>query len=294
MVASTAAPRGWRDYVALTKPRIISLLLVTALCAMFLAAGGVPALRLIALVLVGGALASGGANAINHYVDRDIDRLMRRTTNRPVASGRISARNALVFGIVLNALAFGLLAWGANPIAALLTLGATLFYVFVYTLGLKRRTPHNIVIGGAAGAFPPVIGWAAVTGSLELPALFLFAIVFFWTPPHFWALSLLIRDDYARANVPMLPLVVTLSETKRQIFVYTLLLVALTTMFFATGAVGWIYLASAIGLGLAFIAFAWRLMRAPDDRHAASTYKYSLLYLALLFAAIAVDGAVGI
>ncbi|MCY4110180.1 MAG: heme o synthase, partial [Chloroflexi bacterium] len=246
------------------------------------------------LVLVGGAFASGGANAINHYLDRDIDKLMRRTTNRPVASGRVSARNALAFGIILNALAFGLLVWGANPIAAGLTLGATLFYVFVYTLGLKRRTPHNIVIGGAAGAFPPVIGWAAVTGSLELPALFLFAIVFFWTPPHFWALSLLIKDDYARARVPMLPLVVTLSETKRQIFVYTLLLVALTTMFFATGAVGWIYLASAVGLGLVFIAFAWRLMRAPDDRHAASTYKYSLLYLALLFVAIAVDGAVGI
>ncbi len=294
MMASTTAPGGWRDYVALTKPRIISLLLVTALCAMFLAAGGVPALHLIVLVLVGGALASGGANAINHYLDRDIDKLMRRTTNRPVASGRVSAKNALVFGIVLNALAFGLIAWGANPIAAGLTLGATLFYVFVYTLGLKRRTPHNIVIGGAAGAFPPVIGWAAVTGSLELPALFLFAIIFFWTPPHFWALSLLIKDDYARARVPMLPLVVTLSETKRQIFVYTLLLVALTTMFFATGAVGWIYLASAVGLGLVFIAFAWRLMRAPDDRHAASTYKYSLLYLALLFVAIAVDGAVGI
>ena len=270
MIASTAAPGGWRDYIALTKPRIISLLLVTALCAMFLAAGGVPAVHLIVLVLVGGTLASGGANAINHYLDRDIDKLMRRTTNRPVASGRVSARNALAFGIILNALAFGLLAWGANPIAAGLTLGATLFYVFVYTLGLKRRTPHNIVIGGAAGAFPPVIGWAAVTGSLDLPALFLFAIVFFWTPPHFWALSILIKDDYARARVPMLPLVVTLSETKRQIFVYTLLLVALTAMFFVTGAVGWIYLASAIGLGLVFIAFTWRLMRAPDDRHAAS------------------------
>ncbi len=295
MVAWTASPRGgWRDYVALTKPRIISLLLVTALCAMFLAAGGAPAPYLVMLVLAGGALASGGANAINHYLDRDIDRLMRRTTNRPVASGRVSARNALSFGITLNALAFGILAWGVNPIAAGLTLGATLFYVFVYTLGLKRRTPHNIVIGGAAGAFPPVIGWTAVTGSLDLPALFLFAIVFFWTPPHFWALSLLIKDDYARASVPMLPLVTGARETRRQIFLHTLLLVALTATFFTTQAVGWIYLTSAIVLGSVFIAFAWRLMRAPDDRHAASTYKYSLLYLALLFTAIAVDGAVGI
>ena len=163
---------SWRDYVALTKPRIISLLLVTALCAMFLAAEGAPAPNLVLLVLVGGALASGGANAINHYLDRDIDRLMRRTTNRPVASGRVSARNALAFGIILNALAFGLLAWGVNPIAAGLTLGATLFYVFVYTLGLKRRTPHNIVIGGAAGAFPPVVGWTAVTGSVDLRPYF--------------------------------------------------------------------------------------------------------------------------
>ena len=233
MVAWTASPRGgWRDYVALTKPRIISLLLVTALCAMFLAAGGAPAPYLVMLVLAGGALASGGANAINHYLDRDIDRLMRRTTNRPVASGRVSARNALGFGITLNALAFGILAWGVNPIAAGLTLGATLFYVFVYTLGLKRRTPHNIVIGGAAGAFPPVIGWTAVTGSLDLPALFLFAIVFFWTPPHFWALSLLIKDDYARASVPMLPLVTGARETRRQIFLHTLLLIALTATFF--------------------------------------------------------------
>ena len=295
MVAWTASARGgWRDYVALTKPRIISLLLVTALCAMFMAAGGAPAPYLVLLVLVGGALASGGANAINHYLDRDIDRLMRRTTSRPVASGRVSAGNALVFGITLNALAFVLLAWGVNPIAAGLTLGATLFYVFVYTVGLKRRTPQNIVIGGAAGAIPPVVGWTAVTGSLDVPALFLFAIVFFWTPPHFWALSLLIKDDYARASVPMLPLVVSLRETKRQIFLHTLLLVAMTAMFFTTGSVGWIYLASAVGLGCLFIAFAWRLLRTPGDRHAASTYKYSLLYLALLFTAIAVDGAVGI
>ena len=295
MIAQTAASHStWRDFVALTKPRIIVLLLVTALCAMFLAAQGTPDPYVVLLVFVGGSLASGGANAINHYLDRDIDQLMRRTTNRPVAGGRVSPRDALGFGIVLNVLAFGLLASLVNPLAAGLTLGATLFYVFVYTMGLKRSTPQNIVIGGAAGAIPPVVGWVAVTGGLDLPALYLFAIVFFWTPPHFWALALLIRDDYARAGVPMLPVVTSVEETKRQIFLYTLVLLALTSMFFTTQAVGWIYFASALALNGGFIAFAWRLFQTPGDEHAASTYKYSLLYLALMFMAIAVDGAVGI
>ena len=293
MVAHTLLPRGgWRDFAALTKPRIIVLLLITALCAMFLAAQGTPDPRLMLWVVVGGALASGGANAINHYLDRDIDQLMRRTTNRPVAGGRVLPRDALVFGILLNVVAFALLAFLVNPLAAVLTLSATLFYVFVYTMGLKRSTPQNIVIGGAAGAVPPVVGWVAVTGALELPALYMFAIVFFWTPPHFWALSLLIRDDYARAGVPMLPVVTSVSETKRQILLYTILLLALTVMFYVTQAVGLVYLASAIALGVAFIAFAWRLHRGPGDERALPAYKFSLLYLALLFTAIAVDGAV--
>ena len=293
MVAQTLRPRGgWRDFVALTKPRIIVLLLITAVCAMFLAAEGAPDPQLVLWVMVGGALASGGANAINHYLDRDIDQLMRRTTNRPVAGGRVPPRDALVFGILLNVIAFALLASLVNPLAAVLTLSATLFYVFVYTMGLKRSTPQNIVIGGAAGAVPPVVGWVAVTGALELPALYMFAIVFFWTPPHFWALSLIIKDDYARAGVPMLPVVSSVTDTKRQILLYTVLLLALTVMFYATQAVGLVYLASSTALGIGFIAFAWRLYRGPGEQRALPAYKYSLLYLALLFAAIAVDGAV--
>ena len=196
-----------RDYVALTKPRIISLLLLTALGGMFLAEQGVPAVSLMLLVLGCGTLAAGGAHALNHYLERDVDGLMRRTRNRPVAGGRVSPREALAFGIVLNVIAFTLLSTLVNPLSGLLAVSATIFYVFVYTVALKMTTPQNIVIGGAAGAFPPLVGWAAVTGSLSLPALYLFSIVFFWTPPHFWALALLLKDDYARAGVPMLPVV---------------------------------------------------------------------------------------
>ena len=292
MIAQVASSRGvLSDYIALTKPRIISLLLLTALCGMFLAAQGVPGLSIVLLVLGGGSLAAGGANALNHYLDRDIDGLMRRTRNRPVAGGRVAPRSALVFGIALNGMALVLLWLLVNPLSAALAVGATLFYVFVYTLGLKRRTPQNIVIGGAAGAIPPVVGWVAVTGQLELQAIFLFAIIFFWTPPHFWALSLLIKDDYARAGVPMMPVVTSIEETKKNILLYTLILIALTAMFFTTEAVGLVYLAASLLLGLAFLAFAWRLMRVPGIRAARGVYLYSLLYLALLFVAIAVDGA---
>ena len=196
-----------RDFLALTKPKIISLLLVTAAGGMFLAEQGVPSLTLLALVWVGGALASGGANAVNHFLDRDIDRDMRRTQGRPVAGDRVAPRYALAFGVALNVISFALLAVLVNLLAAGLTIIASLFYVFVYTMWLKRTTPNNIVIGGAAGAIPPMVGWAAVTGSLDLPAVYLFAIIFFWTPPHFWALSLLIQTDYQRAGVPMLPVV---------------------------------------------------------------------------------------
>ena len=282
------------DYVALTKPRIIMLLLVTALGGMFLAAEGAPDIGLVLLVLGGGTLAAGGANALNHYLDRDIDEKMERTRNRPVAGGRIQPGQALAFGIGLNAMAFVLLSAYVNPLSAMLTLSATLFYVFVYTRGLKRTTPQNIVIGGAAGAIPPMVGWTAVTGQLELPALYLFAIIFFWTPPHFWALSLLLKDDYARAGVPMLPVVAGVDETKKSILLYAFLVVAMTLMFSATRSVGWVYLAASLGLGAAFIYYAWRLMRQPGIGAARPLYLYSLLYLALLFLAIMVDSSVAV
>ena len=279
-------------YITLTKPRIISLLVFTALGGMFLASGGVPDPMLAALVLVGGAFAAAGANALNHYLDRDIDRLMSRTLNRPVASGDISPLRAMWFGIALNVFAFAMLATLVNPLSAALTLSATLFYVFIYTKALKRNTPHNIVIGGAAGAIPPMVGWVAVTGEIGLPALYLFAIVFFWTPPHFWALSLLIKDDYKAAGVPMLPVVAGVKETKRQIFLYTILLVALTSMFFTTRAVGNVYLVGSAALGLGFVYFAWRLMRGPDIQNAKAAYIYSLGYLALLFLVVMIDSVV--
>ena len=283
-----------RTYVTLTKPRIISLLVFTALGGMFVASRGAPDPLLTIVVLAGGALAAGGANALNHFLDRDIDQLMRRTATRPVASGSIPPVNAMWFGIGLNVVAFTILAWLANPLSAVLTLSATLFYVFVYTMTLKRSTPQNIVIGGAAGAVPPMVGWVAVTGSLDLPALYMFAIVFFWTPPHFWALSLLIKDDYSQAGVPMLPVVAGVSETKRSILLYSVLLVALTSMFFTTQAVGWVYFVGSLVLGAGFIYSAYRLMRRPGIEGAKSTYLYSLAYLALLFVFMMVDSVVGV
>ena len=278
-----------RNYVALTKPRIISLLLVTALGGMFLASNGVPHWILIVVVLSGGALGSGGANALNHYMDRDIDEQMARTRNRPIARGAIKPHNALLFGVALNIAAFVLLFTFANLLSALLTLGATIFYVFIYTGLLKRATPQNIVIGGAAGAIPPMVGWAAVTGDLGLPAFFLFALIFFWTPPHFWALALLLKDDYASAGVPMLPVVAGVDKTKKQIFLYTLLVAALAIAFFATGELSVVYLIAAVMLGAGFIYCAWQLWNQPDIVKAKPMYLYSLAYLALLFLAIMVD-----
>ena len=280
------------DYVALTKPKVMSLLLVTAFGGMVLAAEGLPGAGLIATVILGGALASGGASALNHWLDRDIDRLMARTATRPVASERMSGRQALVFGLILNVLAFALLWWGANLLAALLAMGGSVFYVVVYTKWLKRTTTQNIVIGGAAGAVPPLVGWAAVTGGLDLPAFYLFAIIFFWTPPHFWALALLIRRDYAEAGVPMLPVVAGEESTRRHILLYTLALMMLTVLLYlATDSLGLVYLTSAIVLGLGFVVYALRLFRQTGPRAAAPIYRYSLLYLALLFAVIMGDGA---
>lgn len=283
-----------RDFLALTKPKIISLLLVTAAGGMFLAEQGVPSLTLLGLVWVGGALASGGANAVNHFLDRDIDRDMRRTQGRPVAGLRVAPRYALAFGVGLNIAAFALLATQVNLLSAALTLCASLFYVFIYTLWLKRTTPNNIVIGGAAGAIPPMVGWAAVTGGLDLPAVYLFAIVFFWTPPHFWALSLLIQTDYERAGVPMLPVVSSRRQTALHIFLYSIALTGLTLMFGLLPQVGLIYVAAAVALGLPFIWLAGRLWRRDDRGRAKATYLYSLAYLALLFVAVMVDSAVGI
>ncbi len=290
MIAGAATQRAvLRDYITLTKPRIVLLLLFTALAGMFLASGGPPDVALAITVLVAGALASGGANALNHFLDRDIDARMRRTSSRPVAALRIQPREALLFGLAANVIAFILFASLVNVLSAALALGSTLFYVFVYTMGLKRTTPHNIVIGGAAGALPPVIGWTAVTGSIGLPALYMFAIVFFWTPPHFWALALLLKDDYAKVGVPMLPVVAGVDETKKSILLYAVLLLALTAMFFVTRAVGWIYLVASLALGLVFIYRAAVLLRRPGIEGALGTYLYSLAYLALLFTAIAID-----
>ena len=264
-----------------------------------MASQGPPSLSITVMLMLGGAAAAGGAGAINHYLDRDIDGLMVRTRRRPLPARRISPRAALTFGILLNIFAFALLAAGINMLTALLTLGGTLFYVFVYTWLLKRSTPQNIVIGGAAGAVPPLAGWAAVTGGLELPAFYLFAIIFLWTPPHFWSLALLIREDYARAGIPMLPVVRGVAATRRNITRYTVVLVALTMLLFTTGAVGWIYLAAALLLGTGFLFMAWRLASEDLSAHvscvvekARHLYLYSLLYLFLIFLAVMVDSVV--
>jgi protoheme IX farnesyltransferase len=288
-------PRGaWRDYVTLTKPRIMSLLLVTGLGAMFVGAGGAPSAWLAVVTMSGLALACGGASALNHVLDRDIDKLMgKRTRARPLAAERMPAARALEFGLTLSAFSFVLLASLVNVLTAVLALVGNLFYVLVYTRWLKRSTPQNIVIGGAAGAVPPLVGWAAVTGNLTLPALWLFLIVFFWTPPHFWALALLIRRDYEAARIPMLPVVRGVRETTRQIVLYAIVLVGVTIVPFLWGPLGLAYLVAALLLGGAFIWLALRLRRNATSRGAALLFHYSLLYLALLFVAMAVDPLLG-
>ncbi|MDX6503025.1 MAG: heme o synthase [Gaiellaceae bacterium] len=285
------APRGaWRDYVTLTKPRIMTLLLWTGLAGMFVGAQGVPALWLIVVTMAGLALACGGASALNHVLDADIDRLMgSRTEKRPVASGRVAPSRALEFGLALSALSFVLLASFVNVLTAVLALVGNLFYVVVYTRWLKRTTPQNIVIGGAAGAVPPLVGWAAATGNLSVPAIALFAIVFVWTPPHFWALALLIKENYAAAKVPMLPNVRGDRETARQIVLYTVGMIAVTLVPFALGWSGALYLGGALVLGGIFLVLALKLQRDLTKRRAAILFHYSLLYLALLFTAMALD-----
>jgi protoheme IX farnesyltransferase len=280
------------DYVALTKPRIIELLLVTTVPTMFIAARGVPSPWLMAATLFGGALSAASANVLNCYLDRDIDALMRRTARRPLPAHRVEPGDALRFGLVLGVAGFVWLWATVNLLSAVLATSAILFYVFVYTLGLKRRSTQNIVIGGAAGAVPVLVGWSAVTGRVGLPALVLFAIIFYWTPPHFWALSLRFKDDYAAAGVPMLPVVRGARETSTQILYYTVLLVAVTLLLGPAGGMGALYLAAAVALGGAFIWRALELRRDLTGRRAIRLFSFSNIYLALLFCAMALDAVV--
>jgi protoheme IX farnesyltransferase len=281
-----------RDCLVLTKPGVMVLLLVTTLCAMLVAAQGVPSLWTLFWTLVGGALASGGAGAINHYVDRDIDAIMTRTRRRPLPAGRVAPEYALLFGIVLSVLAVYVLTAFVNPVAAVLSLSGNLFYVFVYTIWLKRTTPQNIVIGGAAGAVPPLVGWAAVTGQVSVPALLMFLLVFAWTPPHFWALALYKRGDYAAAGVPMLPAVRGEEETRRQILAYTVAMVLASLLFYPLGVLGVPYLVAAMVLGARFLWLVARLYRERSDQLAKRVFLYSMQYLGLLFAAMVIDAVV--
>jgi len=275
------------DYISLTKPKVQSLLLLTTVATMYVA--GTPSPLLVALTCLGGYLSAGGAGAVNHYWDRDIDARMERTADRPIPSGRVSPAAALCFGILLVIASVVLLGWAVNWLAAGLSFCGFVGYVGVYTIWLKRRTVQNIVIGGAAGAVPPLVGWAAVTGRLAWTAVFLFAIVFYWTPPHFWALSLLMKEEYAKVEVPMLPVVRGEGETRRQILIYTVLLFAVTQLPFCAGKLGDIYLAASMALGFAFIYGSVRLYRLATRRAALQLYLFSLAYLALLFGAMVLD-----
>jgi heme o synthase len=287
---------GWRstrtlaligDYVELTKPKVQSLLLLTTIATMYVA--GDPSPLLVALTCLGGYLSAGGAGAVNHWFDRDIDARMKRTAGRPIPSGRVSPAAALAFGCALACLSLVELSLAVDPLAAALSFSGFLGYVFVYTVWLKRRTPQNIVIGGAAGAVPPLVGWAAVTGSVSGTAVMLFFIVFFWTPAHFWALSLLMQEDYRKVGVPMLPVVRGEAETRGQILLYSVLLYAVTQLPFCAGGFGVVYLVASIVLGLGFVAGALRLYRRADRGSALRLYLYSLAYLALLFCAMVAD-----
>ncbi len=279
-------------YISLMKPHVTVLLLGTTLAAMVVAAGGFPAWSLVLATLLGGAFAAGSANAINCYWDRDIDQVMSRTRSRAIPARRVPEAHALAFGLILAALSFGLLYRFVNLLSALLALSAIAFYVLIYTMWLKRTTTQNIVIGGAAGAVPVLVGWAAVTGAVGLPAVWMFMIIFLWTPPHFWALSLMLKSDYARAGVPMLPVVAGEDETRRQIILYTLLLIGSTLVLFAIGAMGIFYLIASSVLGLGLLALAIALVRQKTLRAARTMFWFSNYYLAILFALMVVDRVV--
>jgi heme o synthase len=283
-----------RDYIALTKPRVILLLEVTAVAAMVIAARGWPGWRLVLLTFAGGWLAASGANAINCWFDRDIDLEMGRTRSRPIPAGRIEPRQALAFGAVLGIASFVLLATTVNLLSAVLAMTALLFYVLVYTMWLKRSSMQNIVIGGAAGAIPPLVGWAAVTGSLNLTAIFLFAVVFYWTPPHFWALSLLLKGDYSRAGVPMLPVIQGDRQTRYQIVLYTIVLCLVTVLPVLTRSFGAVYLGGAAVLDAILLTDAVVASRRPTARSARRLFYHSMIYLALLFAVMAIDRVTGL
>jgi protoheme IX farnesyltransferase len=286
---TTSFGATFRAYVSLTKPWIVVLLLVTTVPAMVLAAGGWPSTWLVLATLIGGSLSAGGANAVNCWYDRDIDAQMRRTRHRPLVTGAVHPAGALAFGVGLGVFAFLWLASTTNVLAAVLAAMGYLFYVFVYTVWLKRRTPQNIVIGGAAGAFPPLVGWAAVTGGLDWPALLLFAVVFLWTPAHFWALALKLRDDYEAVRVPMLPVVAGEPTTRRQILAYSIATVAVSLLLVPVGGAGWFYAATAAVAGAWLVWQAFRLWHWPARTSPLALYKYSLLYIAILFGGLAVD-----
>ncbi len=285
--AAQRVTQALRDYLTLTKPKVQSLLLFTTIATMYIA--GDPSPGLVALTCLGGYLSAGGAGAVNHWFDRDIDAQMRRTASRPIPAGRISPAAALRFGCLLAALSLLELTLAVNPLAAALSFAGFLGYVLVYTVWLKRRTPQNIVIGGAAGAVPPLVGWAAVRGSVGGTAVLLFFIVFFWTPPHFWALSLLMKGEYEKVGVPMMPVARGEAETRRQILLYTVLLYAVTQLPFCAGGFGVAYLIASLLLGIGFIGGAARLYRHPGRRQALRLYLFSLAYLALLFGAMVLD-----
>jgi len=282
---------NFRNYISLTKPRIIVLLLITTVPAMVVAERGWPSTWLVLATLIGGTLSAGGANAINCWYDRDIDGVMRRTQSRPLVTGEIEPARGLAFGIGLGAFAFVFLWATTTLMAAVLALAALLFYVFIYTVWLKRRTPQNIVIGGAAGAFPPMVGWAAVTGDVSLAPWVMFAIIFFWTPPHFWALALRLEGDYAEAGVPMLPVTNGPAYTRLQILRYSVMLLIVSLMLGPAGDLGYIYYGTVLGTGAIFVAMAYQLWRKPETTAPIQLYKYSLLYLALVFVAMGVDAA---
>ena len=282
-----------KDYTTLTKPKVNLLLVITALSAIFLASNNLPSLQVLVAVVIGGTLASGGAGAINHSIDKDIDNTMKRTSKRPVAGDRISRTNALIFGIVLNLLSFLILFLLTNILAAFMAISGTLFYILIYSLWLKKKTIHNIVIGGAAGCFPPLVGWAAVTGNLSLSAWYLFAIIFFWTPPHFWALAMLMKDDYSNAKIPMLPSVVGIDATFKPMMLHTITLVLLTlTMALINEKLGLIYLISCSIIGVYYIYITFKISKDYTKEENLKVYKFSLLYMMLFSFIVIVDSLI--
>ena len=282
-----------KDYTTLTKPKVNLLLVITALSAIFLASDNFPSIQVLIAVIIGGTLASGGAGAINHSIDKEIDNTMKRTSERPVAGERISRFTALLFGIVLNLASFIILTYLTNMLAAMMAISGTLFYVLIYSIWLKKKTYHNIVIGGAAGCFPPLVGWSAVTGDLSLSAWYLFAIIFFWTPPHFWALAMLMKDDYSKANIPMLPSVVGIKATFKPMTLHTVTLILLTlVMTFVNSKLSYIYFFSCLFIGTYYLFLTYRLYKDYDRQNNLKIYKFSLLYMMLFSVIVIVDSLV--